>query len=161
MVFPQTILSPQEHPDGCMDAARNKLDWFEFVTTALDQRSRKYFFNIILGMILMWTADRFQLAPASDVGQDWLELTGASARGNAAGAGPPNDRRSRPLPPWAVLAQYILRGSPKFKPPAPTQHQQWDASVVQSRDSFAEPVVVSSIADDECEKTIGGSGESA
>jgi hypothetical protein len=98
MVFPQTILSPKEHPDGCMDAARNKLDWFEFVTTALDRRSRKYFFNIILGMILMWTADRFQLAPASDVGQDWLELTGASARGNAAGAGPPNDRRSRPLP---------------------------------------------------------------
>jgi len=98
MVFPQTILSPQEHPDGCMDAARNKLDWCEFVTTALDRRSRKYFFNIILGMILMWTADRFQLAPASDVGQDWLELTGASARGNEAGAGPPNDRRSRPLP---------------------------------------------------------------
>ena len=26
------------------------LDWCEFVTTALDRRSRKYFFNIILGM---------------------------------------------------------------------------------------------------------------
>ena len=27
------------------------MDWCEFVTTALDRRSRKYFFNIILGMI--------------------------------------------------------------------------------------------------------------
>ena len=47
-----TILSPKDHPDGCMNAGPMILTWCEFVTTALDLRSRKCFFNIILGMIL-------------------------------------------------------------------------------------------------------------
>ena len=50
------------------------LDWCEFVTTALDRRSRKYFFNIILGMIL--SCGRRTVSSwlrASDVGKDWQD----------------------------------------------------------------------------------------
>jgi len=50
------------------------LDRCEFVTTALDRRSRKYFFNIILGMILI--CGRRTVSSwlrASDVGKDWQD----------------------------------------------------------------------------------------
>ena len=48
----------------------------EFVTTALDRRSRKYFFNIILGMILS-CGERTDSSwfRASDVGKDWQGWT--------------------------------------------------------------------------------------
>jgi|GEM_PF-2888800 len=63
------------------------LDWCEFVTTALDRRSRKYFFSIILGMIL--SCGRRTVSSwlrAVDVGEDWqdhyyfLQTLGRSSR---------------------------------------------------------------------------------
>jgi hypothetical protein len=63
------------------------LDWCEFVTTALDRRSRKYFFNIILGMIL--SCGRRTVScwlRSGDVSEDWqdhyyfLQTLGRSAK---------------------------------------------------------------------------------
>ena len=63
------------------------LDWCEFVTNALDRRSRKYFFNIILGMIL--SCGRRTVScwlRSGDVSEDWqdhyyfLQTLGRSAK---------------------------------------------------------------------------------
>jgi hypothetical protein len=63
------------------------LDWCEFVTTALDRRSGKYFFNIILGMIL--SCGRRTVScwlRSGDVSEDWqdhyyfLQTLGRSAK---------------------------------------------------------------------------------
>jgi hypothetical protein len=63
------------------------LDWCEFVTTALDRRSRKYFFNIILGMILRCGRRTVSCwLRSGDVSEDWqdhyyfLQTLGRSAR---------------------------------------------------------------------------------
>jgi hypothetical protein len=52
IVLPGTFLAPKEHPMAACTLPAMTAEWCEILTSVLDRRSQKYFFTIILGMLL-------------------------------------------------------------------------------------------------------------